>query len=718
MQDIPKSYDQSKEADIYKLWELSGYFNPDNLKGKPYTIIMPPPNVTGTLHVGHALGLTLQDLMVRFERMRGRKTLWLPGTDHAAIATQAKVEAMLYKEEEKTKHDLGREEFLKRVEKFAQASHDTVIGQMKALGASADWSREAYTLDDKRSLAVRTGFKRMFDDGIIYQGDRIVNWDPKLQTTVSDEEIEWKDEVTHLYYLKYGPFTIATARPETKFGDKFVVVHPADERYKYFTHGQELDVEWINGPIKATVIKDDSIDMDFGTGAMTITPWHDAADYDIAQRHKLPFEQIINDKGLLLPIAGDLAGQHIRKARPVIVERLSAKGLVEKMDASYAHRVATNSRGGGTIEPQVKKQWWVDMNKEFKLKESWIKGVDANSPTTLKQILKLVVETDQVKIIPDEQKKIYLNNWVANLRDWCISRQLWYGHRIPVWYKDGQVHCDVSPPEGSGWEQDPDTLDTWFSSGMWTFSTLGWPDQTEDLKTFHPTDVLETGKDILFFWVIRMVLMSGYFIGDIPFQTVYMHGMVRDENKKKMSKSLGNIINPLDLTAKYGVDALRMSQLVGVLPGVDMALSDDKVRGYRNFANKIWNASRFVMQNTHDLTKPDSVTVSEDDQKIVDEAMKMAADVTSLLEKYDFAHAAENLYHFFWHRFADEIIEQSKVRMMEDATRQSTQKMLLIVMDILLKVLHPFTPFVTEAVWQLDHRQMLMIEPWPVASAK
>lgn len=713
MLDLPKAYDQSKEPDIYKLWEMSGYFNPDNLSGEPFTIIMPPPNVTGTLHVGHALGTTLQDIMTRFERMRGKKALWLPGTDHAAIATQAKVEAILYKEEEKTRHDLGREEFLKRVEKFAQDSHDTIIAQIKGLGASADWSREAYTLDEKRSLAVRTGFKRMFDDGIIYQGNRLVNWDPKMQTTVSDDEIEWKDETTHLYYLKYGPFTIATARPETKFGDKYVVMHPEDDRYKEYQHGQQLEVEWINGPITATVIKDESIDMAFGTGVMTITPSHDTADYDIAQKHNLSYDQIIDEKGKLLPIAGEFAGQHIKKARPLIVDKLSHKGLVEKIDMDYQHRVATNSRGGGIIEPQIKKQWFINVNKEFVLKNSKIKGLETGQKITLKQLMRHVVESGQIKILPDYMIKIYYH-WIDNLRDWCISRQIWYGHRIPVWYKVDAIYCDIKPPEGSDWEQDPDTLDTWFSSGMWTFSTLGWPNDTEDAKIFRPSDVLETGKDIIFFWVARMILMSGYLIEEIPFHTVYLHGMVRDENKRKMSKSLGNIVNPLDLTKKYGVDALRMALTVGVLPGADSALSEDKVRGYRNFANKIWNAARFVFQNTDDYKADEETKLHADDQKIVDETVALAADTTKLLESYDFAHAAENLYHFFWHRFADQIIEQSKKNLEDQERRKSTQKMLLSILDTQLKLLHPFVPFVTEEVWQINNRELLMIQPWPI----
>ncbi|MBI4363224.1 MAG: class I tRNA ligase family protein, partial [Candidatus Doudnabacteria bacterium] len=372
MHDIPTIYDQKKEPDIYKLWELSGYFNPDNLSGKPFTIMMPPPNVTGDLHVGHALFLTLQDIMIRFERMRGKKTLWLPGTDHAAIATQSKVEADLYKQENKTRFDLGREEFLKKVEAYAQAKHDNIIKQIRRMGASCDWSREAYTLDEKRTLAVRTAFKTMFDAGLIYRGNRTVNWDPKLKTTVSDDEVEWKEETALFYYLKYGPFVIGTARPETKFGDKYVVMHPLDKRYKNYKHGQKLEVEWINGKVTATIIKDEAVDPKFGTGVMTITPWHDAADFEIAQRHNLDFEQIIDFDGKLLPIAGEFAGQHIKKARPLIVEKLKAKGLIDKIDENYIHRIATNSRGSGIIEPQIKEQWFVNVAT---LKEPMLKAV-------------------------------------------------------------------------------------------------------------------------------------------------------------------------------------------------------------------------------------------------------------------------------------------------------------------------------------------------------
>jgi valyl-tRNA synthetase len=460
MTELEKTYDpKAVEHTIYELWQQSGYFNPDKLPGErtdAYTIIMPPPNVTGTLHIGHAMFATIQDILIRYRRMQGKKTLWLPGTDHAAIATQAKVEADLYKKSGKTRFDYPREEFLKLVETFAAQSHDTIITQLKRLGASSDWSREAYTLDEPRTLAVRTAFKRMYEDGLIYRGRRIVNWDPKLKTTVSDDEIEWKEEAVPLYYLRYGPFTIATARPETKFGDKYVVMHPDDKRYKQYKHGDKIEVEWINGRVTATIIKDPVIDMTFGSGAMTITPWHDTVDFEIAQRHKLDAEQIIDERGCLLPIAGEFVGQHIKKARLAIVDKLRDKGLIEKVEEKYVHRIATNSRGGGIIEPQIKLQWFVDVNKKFRAKGAKLNGVKKGQEVSLKDLMKKTVESGQIKIIPERFAKIYFH-WIDNLRDWCISRQIWYGHRIPVWYKGDQTYCGVTAPEGEGWEQDFDT---------------------------------------------------------------------------------------------------------------------------------------------------------------------------------------------------------------------------------------------------------------------
>ena len=423
------------EEKLYRFWEENKLFEPEvNPHGKPFSIVLPPPNVTGTLHIGHALMLVIQDILVRYHRMLGEKTLWLPGTDHAAIATNAKVEAILWKEEEKTKYDLGRKAFLIRVEDFAQKSHDTIINQIKRMGASVDWQREAYTLDEARNLAVRTAFKQMYDMGLIYRGNTIVNWDPKLKTTVSDDEIEWKDESSPFYYLTYGPFTIGTARPETKFGDKYVVMHPADKRYKEYKHGQKIEVEWINGKVTATIIKDDIIDMEFGTGVMTITPWHDKTDFDIANRNNLDKEQIIDFEGKLLPIAGEFAGMHIKKARPLIVEKLKEKGLLVKIEENYQHRIATNYRGGGIIEPQIMPQWMVAVNKEFTLPHSELDGIPSGSKVTLKKLMKHVVENGQIKIVPDHFVKTYYH-WIDNLRDWCISRQIWYGHRIPVWYK-------------------------------------------------------------------------------------------------------------------------------------------------------------------------------------------------------------------------------------------------------------------------------------------
>ena len=802
---IPSQYSPKEtEEEIYRIWEHSGFFDPDNLPGEkrnPYSIVLPPPNVTGTLHMGHALMLAIEDIMIRFERMRGKRTLWLPGTDHAAIATQSKVESIILKEEGLTRHDLGREEFLKRVETFAKESHDTIVSQMKKMGASVDWSREAYTLDEKRNLAVRTAFKTMYDAGLIYKGRRTVNWDPKLQTTVSDDEVERIEERTPLYYLKYGPFTIATARPETKFGDKFVVLHPDDPRYKKYEHGEKLDVEWINGRVTATIIKDPVIDMEFGTGAMTITPWHDMTDFDIAERHKLAFEQIIDFTGKLMPIAGEFAGLNIKKARPLIVEKLKEKGLLEKIDAAYSHRIATNSRGGGVIEPQIKEQWFVGVNSKFEIRNSKLKSIKNGQEVTLKELMRSAVESGEIKIIPERFEKIYYH-WIDNLRDWCISRQIWYGHRIPVWYKralggphqakhfdeniflnklgmtreefqantDGwqelpdyaqsggspniqigislltilkdrnllddhwinqnqiskpvyraeEMHVGIEPPEGIGWEQDPDTLDTWFSSGLWTFSTLGWPEETTDLKTYHPTNVLETGYDILFFWVARMILMSTYLLGEVPFRTVYLHGLIRDAEKKKMSKSKGNIVDPLDLGEKYGTDALRFGLIFGTAPGTDIPLSEDKIRGMKYFSNKLWNVARFVLTNIDSIdfekTYKDLFAKTDADKDIIKKLNAAVLETSNNLERYNIHEAAQVLYSFAWHEFADNYIEASKPQLANPELAVNTKAILGVTLATIIKLLHPFMPFITEKIWSLlpgHPKNLLMIEPWP-----
>lgn len=715
---MDKGYDHKQIEDkLYKMWEEKGYFKPQG-EGKPFSIVLPPPNVTGTLHMGHALMLVIEDILVRYHRMKGDKTLWLPGTDHAAIATQSKVEAMLWKDEEKTKDDLGREEFLRRVESFAQQSHDTIVNQMKKIGASVDWTREAYTFDEERNFAVRTAFKSMYDAGLIYKGARIVNWDPKLKTTVSDDEVEWKEEQAPFYYFQYGPFVIATARPETKFGDKYVVMHPSDDRYKEYEHGQKIDVEWINGKITATVIKDEAVDMKFGTGVMTITPWHDRTDFEIAERHNLDKEQIIDFRGILLPIAGDLAGQHIKKARPMIVEKLKEKGLLVKVDENYIHRIATNSRGGGMIEPQVKEQWFVAVNKEFSMGHSEMEGIKEGDSVTLKKLMRHVVESGQIKITPDHFVKIYYH-WIDNLRDWCISRQIWFGHRVPVWYKGKEIYCDVNPPEGEGWEQDPDTLDTWFSSGLWTFSTMGWPKETEDLKNFHPTDVLETGYDILFFWVARMILMTTYLRGQIPFRNVLLHGLVRDAQKQKMSKSKGNIIDPLDLSEQYGTDALRIALIFSTAAGNDIPMSEEKIRGMKFFSNKLWNMARFIEmkgegienKSIKSLSELAQIAEHENDKKMVEELHKQIDATEKAIDDFRLHDAAQNLYQFAWHEFADKYIEDVKNRI--DSQSYAVLKTLFVTQ---LKLLHPFMPFITEEIYQkLGGEGSIMVSKWPTS---
>ncbi len=713
------------EEEMYRKWETSGYFNPDKCvadgvttaDAPPYSIVLPPPNVTGTLHMGHAAMLAVEDILVRYHRMKGYKTLWIPGTDSAALATQSKVEDMLYKSEKKTRHDIGRDELLRRVEKFADESKATILQQVRKMGSSLDWSRLAYTLDESRYRAVMTAFVRLYEMGLIVRGHRIVNWDPKLQTTVSDDEVERMEQQDPFYYIQYGPFVIGTVRPETKFGDKYVVVHPDDERYATYAHGDTLTVEWINGPITATVIKDVAAEREVGTGAMTITPWHSAIDFDIAERHGLEKEQIIDERGLLLPIAGDFAGMHIKKARPLIVERLREKGLLVRVDETYRHAVAVNSRGGGIIEPQVKQQWFVAVNKRFTLVSSHITGIPSGSEVTLKELMRQVVHTGETEIVPERFKKIYFN-WVENLHDWCISRQIWFGHRIPVWYRGESIYVGVIPPTGDGWAQDPDTLDTWFSSGLWTFSTLGWPDETTELATYHPTSVLETGYDILPFWVSRMILMSTALVGTKPFSNVYFHGLVRDEKGRKMSKSLGNIINPLDMIEKYGADATRLSLIIGAAAGNDIKLSEQRVKGYKHFTNKLWNIARFVLTQYDDAGRPSEVT-DQSDTELVEEVRVLSREVSADIDSFRLYLAGEKLYHFTWHRFADGILEESKPLLRSDdtATRASRARALYEVFITLVRLLHPFMPFVTEAIWEEVHDQeypLLMVAKWPV----
>ena len=706
------------EPRLYKLWEESGFFNPDvciengvtDKNAKPFTIVMPPPNVTGVLHMGHAMMLTLEDIMIRYKRMQGFKTLWIPGTDHAAIATQSKVEKEIQKKEGLSRHDLGREELLKRVRQFAKESHDTIASQIRVMGSSCDWSREAFTLDDKRTKAVYTMFKKMYEDGLIYRGHRIVNWDPKGQTTIADDEIVYETRKSKLYTFKYAkdfPISISTTRPETKVGDVAVAVHPSDTRYSEFV-GKEYDLEFCGVPIHIKIIADEAVEKDFGTGALGVTPAHSMTDWEIADRHNLPRPQVINEYAKMMVGGENILGKKTIEAREVITEWLRSENLLEK-EEDVEQNVGTAERTGGIIEPLPKLQWFISVSKEIPEREK-----------TLKDIMREPIESKKIKIIPEYFDKTYFH-WIDNLRDWCISRQIWYGHRVPVWYKGDEIFCGFEKPEGDGWVQDEDTLDTWFSSALWTFSTLGWPDQTKDLEVFHPTDVLETGYEILFFWVARMIMMSGYALDTIPFHSIYLHGTVRDGQGRKMSKSLGNGIDPLDIADKFGSDAGRMALIVGTAPGTDSKISEDKIKGYKNFCNKLWNITRFILSNTYtDSTKPE---ISDSDLKIIEEFDLIIKDVIDDLDNFRFHLASEKLYQYAWHRFADVIIEESKTIFASgsETDKKSKSYTLFYIHSCLTKLLHPFMPFVTEEIWSMlpyKDSELLMVSKWPEISAK
>lgn len=707
---LPKAYEAGKyESDIYNLWEKSRVFIADPNSSSPhFSMAMPPPNETGTLHVGHALFLTLQDILARWQRQKGKDVLWLPGTDHAALATNAIIEKKLT-EQGTDKHAVGREEFIKLVREFVGDSRDTINSQIRAMGASCDWSRGRYTLDEALNRCVNEVFVKMYNDGLIYRGHRIVNWDPNLETTVSDDEVVHKEEKAPFYTLQYGPFKIGTARPETKFGDKYVVMHPDDKRYKQYRHGDTFEADWINGKVTATVIKDEAVDPAFGTGVMTITPWHDRTDFEIAERHGLEKEQIIGFDGRLLPIAHEFAGQTIEEARPKIVAKLKAKGLLIK-EEKYAHNVALNDRGKGVIEPQIKLQWFVDVNRPV---VQW-KG----QLRSLKEVMRAVIEDGDIKILPKHFEKVYYH-WIDNLRDWCISRQIWWGHQVPVWYKGKEIFAGVKPPGGRGWTQDPDTLDTWFSSALWTWSTLidqnlakDYSLSLEDLlaksidyKTYHPTDVMETGWDILFFWVARMVLATTYATGQIPFKTVYLHGLVRTEEGRKMSKSdPDSVVDPMEVIPEFGTDALRLALVAGSTAGNDQRLGKSKIVANRNFANKLWNIARFIEDNGNN--GGEITPKSPADHWILNKLSISAAAIDKALSSFRFSEAYELLYHFVWNDFADWYVEASKV--------ESNVAMLNHVLESTLKLAHPFAPFITEIIWQnLGKRSLLAAELWP-----
>jgi len=710
-----RPYDPKEtEEKILKLWDESGFFNPDVCVKKgvtakdaeTFSMVLPPPNVTGTLHTGHALTLILEDIMVRYARMQGKRTLWLPGTDHAAIATQTKVEKLLEKEGLK-KREMGREEFLKRVNEFAQNSHDSIVNQSKKMGASLDWSREAFTLDEKRNLAVRTAFKKMYDDGLIYRGYRIVNWDPKGQTVISDDEIVYEERKAKMYTFKYNkdfPIPISTTRPETKVGDTAVAVHPDDPRYQEFI-GKEYDIVFYGVPIHVRIIADESVEKDFGTGALGVTPAHSQIDWEIASRHNLEVKPVINEYAKMIVGGENLLGKKTTEAREVIVEWLKTEGLLEK-EEEINQNVSTAERTGAVIEPLPKLQWFIDVNKKIASREN----------KSLKELMLEPARDAEIKILPNHFEKVYYH-WIENLRDWCISRQIWYGHQIPVWYKGTEIYCDIKAPQGEGWKQDEDTLDTWFSSGLWTFSTLGWPEKTEDLKNYHPTTVLETGHDLIFFWIARMILMSEYLLGEIPFHNVYFHGMVRTADGKKMSKSMGDkAVDPLTIIAKYGNDALRLAMIIGNTPGNDLKLNENDIRGYGKFANKIWNASRFVFEKTGDIDFENLPKLDEEDSLSQKELATLLKEITREMDEFRFSIVAEKLYHYFWYTFADVIIERSKKKILENKNADSAKALLLLQLTDLLKVLHPFVPFVTEEIWStmpIKNKNLLLVEKWP-----
>lgn len=723
-------YNPSEVEDrIYTLWKESGFFNPDMCIAKnitksdapAFSIVLPPPNVTGTLHMGSAFMLGLEDIMVRFARMKGYRTLWVPGTDHAAIATQSKVEKELQKEEGKNRHDLGREVFLQRVERFAQASHDAIVSQMIKMGCSVDWSREAFTLDEQRNFAVRTAFKKMYDDGLIYRGYRVVNWDPKGQTTISDDETVYEERKSVLYTFKYSadfPIAIATTRPETKVGDTAVAVHPDDTRYSEFV-GNTYDLEFCGEKLSIKIVADESVDPTFGTGALGVTPAHSSIDWDIAQRHNLPLKPVINEYAKMSVESPLLSGKKVSEARELVVTYLKENNLLVS-EAEVTQNVATAERTGGIIEPRPMLQWFINVNKEFPYEFETLGGVEKGQMTTLKKLMLSAVEQKSIDILPDRFEKVY-THWIENLRDWCISRQIWYGHRIPVWYKENtnEVYCGVEAPKGDGWTQDSDTLDTWFSSGLWTFSTLGWPNtESPDFKTYHPTTILETGYDILFFWVARMILMSTFLVGTIPFKTVYLHGLVRDAKGQKISKSLGNNIDPVDMIKEYGSDAVRMALIIGTGPGNDSKISLDKFKAYKHFANKIWNIARFVTTTAGE--RPNIVpSQTEADLILKEELHALIADVTKEMEEYKFYLAGEKLYHYVWGRFAAEIIEESKTILTNGTPEEKASRVATLyhILETSIKALHPFMPFITEELWGiLGNEKLLLVESWPTTT--
>jgi len=826
---FPKNWQhQDNEEKIYASWEKRGFFKPESASrqsavagglnyelritnndlphalpptphASPFVISMPPPNVTGRLHIGHALFISIEDLMTRYHRLKGESTLWLPGTDHAGIATQTVVDKML-KKQGINRYDLGREKFVDEVWKWKEEYGQIITNQLRRVGASCDWSRERFTLDKGLSEAVNEAFVRFYNKGLIYRGEYLVNWCPRCGTAIADDEVEYREEKAKLYYFKYDkdfPIVIATTRPETKFGDVAVAVNPNDQRYQKYID-QEFEINFAGVKRKIKVISDRSIDQKFGTGAVGVTPAHSAVDWKLAEDHKLPKIKIIDEQGKMIDGLGDYSGLKTKIAREKLVKYLTDENLIEKVE-EVDHNLSICYRCDTPIEPLPSLQWFVKMKP-------------------LAEKAKEAVRSGEIEIIPKRFEKVYFH-WMDNIRDWCISRQLWWGHRIPVWYRKPEsnlkiqdtitkqisnskaqnlklnenfqvylnchsgldpesiqmdsrlrgndkteIYVGTKPPEGGGWTQDSDVLDTWFSSGLWPFSTLGWPHAAKtspsepgnDYQKYYPTTVMETGYDILFFWVARMIMMGLELTGKPPFKTVYLHGLVRDEQNRKMSKSLGNVLDPLDIIDKYGADALRMSLLVGSTPGQDLALGESKIKGYRNFSNKIWNASRFValrvsegdlQEGTMGEYRIENIEYSEEllteaDKEILNKHKEIKLKVNKYLDEFKFSLAGEQLYNYFWHDFCDSYIEKAKNLLQsnnelgimndEDDAKNSlpptpysppvsenTKKILIKILSESLIMLHPFVPFVTEAVWQELRKvypvlkESIIIADWP-----
>ena len=713
--ELAKTYDpHGLEDRIYQKWLDKKYFHAEvDRDRKPFTIVIPPPNITGQLHMGHALDNTMQDILIRFKRMQGYNALWQPGTDHASIATEVKIIEKL-KEEGIDKHDLGREKFLERAWDWKREYGGRIISQLKKLGSSCDWDRERFTMDEGCNKAVTEVFCKMHEKGYIYKGARMINWCPVCNTSISDAEVEYEEQAGHLWHIKYpvlnddgsesGEYlTFATTRPETMLGDTAVAIHPEDERYAHL-RGKKLMLPLMNREIP--VVEDTYVDMEFGTGVVKITPAHDPNDFEVGKRHGLPIINIMNDDATINENGGKYAGMERYEARKAIVEELDRMGLLVKVE-DYSHNVGTHDRCKTTIEPLVKQQWFVKMDELIK------PAVEA-------------VKNGEIKLIPERMDKIYYN-WTDNIKDWCISRQLWWGHRIPAYYCDdcGEIVVaksmpDVCPKCGcKHFTQDPDTLDTWFSSALWPFSTLGWPDKTEDLDYFYPTDVLVTGYDIIFFWVIRMIFSGYEHMQEKPFKTVLFHGLVRDAQGRKMSKSLGNGIDPLEVIEQYGADALRMTLITGNAPGNDMRFYYERVEANRNFANKIWNASRFIMMNMEGKEVTDASDALEPaDRWIISKLNSLVKEVTENMENFELGIAVQKIYDFIWDEFCDWYIEMVKPRLYNSDNAASQNAALWTLKNVLidaLKLLHPYMPFITEEIFCTlqNEEESIMISRWP-----